>query len=109
MASSNIISEVEIKTGVSLPKTSRLLASREDHSRSDVQSWLFQIDIHDQVQLPTPLRKLSGASSQDSVRIIERVAGASIVDPKTSGYGGRGAPRPPHIWQGVFALKSVAL
>ncbi|HLX68455.1 MAG TPA: hypothetical protein VKV04_02405, partial [Verrucomicrobiae bacterium] len=49
---SNILSDVKLKTGVSLSGTSKLLAFGKDNPRSDTDFWLFQIDKTNQLQLP---------------------------------------------------------
>ena len=86
MITSNVISDVEIKTGVKLPKSSRFVFVGND-PRLDSEVWLFEIESNNTAQFPRQLDPQSIANGRDVEQMMEQVGAISIGTPKTLYFG----------------------
>jgi hypothetical protein len=83
---SSVLQDVKSKTGVELPKTSKLLNSKNDNSRLNADLWLIKVDSTNQLKFPAELRLLNSSDCRDSAGEMERISGVSLGVPVAGGF-----------------------
>jgi len=78
---SNLISDVKIKTGVDLPKSCLFIIST-NYARLDSDILLFEIESNMPAQFPKRLYLLPQVDALQMAKYIERLGGISIGAPK---------------------------
>jgi hypothetical protein len=86
---SNLISDVETKTGVELPKTCRFILS-SNSVRLDSDIWLFEIESNNPARFPRQLDLQPISDGRNMAQMMERMSCIPIGTPKAWYYG---------IWQ----------
>jgi hypothetical protein len=81
--SSNFLSDVKNKTGITLSATSKLLVSGKESTRSDTDRWLIRIDKDNQPDFPQSV-VLDANTSRGIAAEIEKLSGVSITGPIVS-------------------------
>jgi hypothetical protein len=76
LVTSNLVSEVKIKTGLDLPKSCRLIMTT-NYSRLDSDIWIIGIDGTNQPQFPKELH-LQPSDAGPGQELMERTVGFSI-------------------------------